>query len=312
MVEVKMTHPILKTVNIKSVLVLIFLCFSLLTGCQTQELKTNWSSTPIKVDGKMNDWANTPMAYFEENGVQLGLRNDSENLYILFRFNNQAYAQAIRLGGLTIWFDNSGKKKKELGVRYTGGPSFLHFQKMKSVQGGGFEESLTEEQKERLGEREKSMIMRDQMVAVGKKGSQERILSTDGSDGPAVSFDSSQGAFTYEFSLPLQKSDFSRYGINDRPGGILSLGFEWGGVTMPDRKSGGGNPPGGMGGEPPDGGMGGGPPGGMGSGPPGGMGGGPPGGRGGGRENGPGGSSNKVSEKQEIWLKTNLASPTVE
>lgn len=300
-----MIYPILKVISIKNMLVLIFLGFVLLVGCKTQELQTNWSSTPIKIDGKMNDWANTPMAYFEESGVQLGLRNDSENLYILFRFNNQAYAQAIRMGGLTIWFDNSGKKKKELGVRYTGGPSFFDFQKMKSTQGGGFEESLTEEQKERLGEREKNMIMRDQIVAVGKKGSQERILSTDGSDGPAVSFDSSQGAFTYEFSLPLQKSDISRYGIDDQSGGILGLGFEWGGVTMPDRKSRGGNPPGGMGGEPPSGG----PPGGMGSGPPGGMSGGPPGGRGGDRENGPGGSSNKISEKQEIWLKTTLAIP---
>jgi hypothetical protein len=291
-----MTHPILKTINIKSMPVLIFLGSILLTGCKTQELKTNWSSTPIKIDGKMNDWANTPMAYFEESGVQLGLRNDSENLYILFRFNNQAYAQAIRMGGVTIWFDNFGKKKKELGIRYTSGPSFFDFQKMRSSQGGGFEESLTEEQKERLAEREKSMTMRDQIVTIGKKGNQERILSTGGSDGPAVSFDSSQGAFTYEFSLPLQKSDISRYGIDEQPGQILGLGFEWGGVTMADRKSRGGNPPGG----------------GMGGGPPGGMGGGPPGGRGGGRDNGPGTSSNQASEKQELWLKTKLATPAAE
>ena len=279
--------------------------FTFLAACKSQNVQTYWSSNPVKVDGEMDDWTNTPMVYFEESGVQLGLRNDNKNLYLLFRFNNQAYAHAIRRGGLTIWFDNSGKKKKELGIRYTGGPSFFNFGKTKSSNEGGFEESLTDEQKERLAEREENMTMRDQIVAVRKKGNQEKILSTDVSDGPVVSFDSSQGAYTYEFSLPLQKSDLSTYGIGVQPGGILGLGFEWGGVTMPDRKSGGGNPPGGMGGEPPSGG----PPGGMGSGPPGGMGGGPPGGRGGGRDNGPRGSSKKVSEKQEFWLKTKLAIP---
>ncbi len=301
-----MIHPILKNIYLKVILLIVFLGSFSLVYCKTPEVQTKWSSTPAKIDGKMDDWANVPMVYFEDPGVQLGLRNDSDNIYILFRFNNEAWAQAIRMGGLTIWFDGSGKKKKETGIRYTGGPSFFDFQKMKPSNEGGFEESMTQEQKQRLAEREKNMVMADQIVAVGKKGVQVRKLAIDGSDGPAVSFDSSKGkgACTYEISLPLQKSDVSRYGIGVQPGQIVSLGLEWGGMTIPDRKSRGGNPPGGMGG-PPGGGSGGSPPGGMGGGPPGGM--------GGGRDNGPGsGLDNKASEKQELWLKTKLALPTTE
>ena len=126
-----MKYHVFRTISIREFLLVTFLSSILLTGCKTQEVQTNWSSAPVKVDGKMDDWANTPMLYFEESGVQLGLRNDSENLYILFRFNNEAWTQAIRMGGLTIWFDNSGKKKKGQGIRYTGGPSLFDSQKMK-------------------------------------------------------------------------------------------------------------------------------------------------------------------------------------
>lgn len=299
-----MIHLILKNIYLKAILLIVFSSSFSLVYCKTPEVQTKWSSTPVKVDGKMDDWANVPMLYFEDPGVQLGLRNDSVNFYILFRFNNEAWAQAIRMGGLTIWFDVSGKKKKDTGIRYTGGPSFLDFQKMKTSNEGGFEESMTEEQKQKLAEREKNMVMADQIVAIGKKGVQVRKLAIDGSDGPAVSFDSSQGkgACTYEISLPLQTSDISHYGIGAQLGQTVGLGLEWGGVTMPDRKSDKGGRPGGMGGGPPGGGPGGAPPGGMGGGPPGGMGGGPPGGS----------SNNKSSEKQELWITTKLALPSTQ
>ena len=97
----------------------------LLLNCKGSEveLQTHWSSGPIKVDGDITEWNDMPMNYFEERGVGLGLCNDRENLYILFRFNNTQWARAIRMGGLTLWLDNSGKKKKVFGLHYTGGPS---------------------------------------------------------------------------------------------------------------------------------------------------------------------------------------------
>jgi len=42
--------------------------------------------------------------------VLLSLCNNSENLYVLFRFNNPEWARAIRMGGVTLWLDNTGKK----------------------------------------------------------------------------------------------------------------------------------------------------------------------------------------------------------
>lgn len=276
----------------KALLFLISACLILLAGCnKTQEVQTHWSSGTIKVDGEITDWNDIPMNYFEESGVGLGLCNDTENLYVLFRFNNAQWARAIRMGGLTLWLNNSGKKNKNFGIRYTGGPPIPDLQK-KGGPGGGFRESMTPEQQKRLAEVE--MDMADQITVINKKSNQEITLHPEGSGGPAVCFNSLQDIYAYEFSIPLQKSNVFDCAVNANPGQTICLGLEWG--DMGDRQrmrqgmGGGKGPPPGGSGMPPSGG---------------GMGGGPPGG-------GRGGSRMQQPEKQEVWLKTQLASPPEE
>jgi hypothetical protein len=289
-----MIHKNLTSLSTKVFLLLTLLIPTLLAGCKTNQVQTSWSTAPVKIDGEMNDWANTPTVYFEESGVQLGLRNDSENLYILFRFGNQAWARAISMGGLTLWLDNSGKNKKDFGIRYTGGPSLSDLQKMRPSSEGGFRETLTPEQQQRLEEMEKAKA--DQITVINKKGDQEITLPADGSKGPAGSFASPQETYTYEFSIPLRKSDVSHYGIGAQPGQTISLGLEWGGMSESDRRRMREETGGGM--------MGGGPPGGGGM-PPGGEGGMSPGG-------GRGGPGMQSPEKQELWVKTKLSLPSTE
>jgi hypothetical protein len=266
----------------------------LLAACKSQNVTTYWASNPVKTDGEMDDWSGSPMVYFEETGLQLGLRNGSENLYLLFRFSNQSWARAIHLGGITIWLDSSGKKKKDLGIRYNGGPAFPDSQRMRPSNEGGFEETLTPEQQQRLSDLQRGR--REELVWIDKKDNNEKALPPDGTDGPAAGFSSARDTYTYEFSIPLSRLDASPYGIGAKPGQTIALGFEWGGATstgnrqhnMRERPEG---PPGG----------------GEGS-----WGGGPPGGGRGGREGGWGGRSGQGSrpqttEKQEVWIKTKLA-----
>ena len=265
------------TLSGKALLLLTLAGPFLLAGCVPQEVQTNWSAEPVKVDGEMTEWASGSTAYFEDLGVQLSLSNDSRNLYVLFRFSNQAWARALRMGGVTLWLDNSGKKKKDFGIRYTGGPSLSELQKMRASSGGGFRETLTPEQQQRLLEMEEATA--DQITVIDKKSNQEITLRADGSGGPAVCFASPQGTYTYEFSIPLEKSDVFSYAIGAQPGQVISLGLEWGGMSKADRER-------------------------MEK-----MGGGPPGGRGGGRGGRPdGGSRPQAPEKQELWVKTQLAS----
>jgi hypothetical protein len=284
----KMIYKNLISTRIQAVLFLAFAWSILIVGCKTQEVQTDWVAGPVKVDGEISEWNDMPMNYFEDSGIQLGLCNDQENLYILFRFNNTQWARAIRMSGLTLWLDNSGKKKKDFGIRYTGGPSLPDLQKLGGP-GGGFREGLTPEQQKRLAEIEKEMV--DQITVIDKKGNREITLRPDGSGGPAVCFDSLRGIYAYEFSIPLQKGDAFDCAIGAKPGQTICLGLEWGGMgdrqRMRQGMGGGmGPPPGGGGGMPPVGG---------------GMGGGPPGG-------GKGGPRMQQPEKQEVWVKTKLAS----
>jgi hypothetical protein len=265
----------------------------LLSGCKTQKLQTYWSAKPVKVDGEMTEWPSGSIAYFEDLGVQLGLRNDDQNLYVLFRFNNQAWARAIRMGGMTLWLDNSGKKKKDFGIRYRGGPSFSDLKMPGTSDRGGFQQAMTPEQQKRLLDMEQDTV--GQITVIDKKGNQEMTIRPDGSGGPAVSFASPQGTYTYEFSIPLKRSDVFRYAIGAQPGQVICLGLEWGGINKEDRQEMRDRMGGGMGGPPP-GGMSGGPPGGMG---------GPPDGRGGGR-------GMQTPEEEELWVKTQLALPSSE
>lgn len=279
-----MSYKNINALGAKALLLLTLTTSTLLTGCNTQEVQTNWSPEPVPVDGEMTGWDGITLTYFEDVGAQLGLCNDNENLYILFRFSNQAWVRAIRMGGITLWLDNSGKKKKDFGIRYTGGPSLSELHKMRTSSGGGFRETLTPEQQQRLLEMEKSTA--DQITLIDKKSNQEITMRADGSGGPAACFASPQGTYTYEFSIPLKKGDVFDYGIGAQPGQIICLGLEWGGMGKEDRQK-------------MMKGMGGGPPGGMGGGPPGGMGGGPR-----------GGSGMQPPEEQELWVKTRLASPS--
>jgi len=258
----------------------------LLTSCNTQEVKTQWLTGSVKVDGEITEWADMSTSYFEESGVQLGLCNDAENLYVLFRFNNPQWARAVRMGGITLWLDNSGKKKKDFGIRYSGGPPLSDLQKMGGSGEGGFRESLTPEQKQRLADREKAAA--DQITFINKKSNLEIKLKADGSGGPAVGFASLEGTYAYEFSIPLDKGHAFDYAVGAKPGQTICLGLEWGGMGDRQRMRqgmGGGRGEGGMGSRPPEG-----------------MRGGRPGG-------GRGGARMQPPEKQELWVKTELALP---
>jgi hypothetical protein len=281
--EAKMLYKHFRMFSAIALLLLTLGGTILLLSCKNTEVQSQWSAEPVKVDGEMTEWPSGSTVYFEDSGVQLGLRNDSENLYVLFRFGNQAWARAIRRGGLTLWLDNSGKKKKDFGIRYAGGPSPSEMQKGEMSNRGGFLDSLTPEQQQRLIDMQTDAA--HQVIVINKKSDQEITISADGSSGPEVSFGSPQDTYTYEFSIPLQKSDVSHYGIGAQPGQAISLGLEWGGMSESNRERMREERGGGMGG--------------------GGEGGRGRGGMGGGR----GGPGMQPPEKQEIWVKTQLASP---
>lgn len=264
-----------------------------LPGCKGQEVECAWMPNPIAVDGQRNDWKNMPFTHFEDEDVVLGLSNDNDNLYVFFSFKNAQWAKMIQMSGISLWFDEKGKKNKNWGLRYRGGPKMPD----RPDRTDDRQREMPDDMKDKF--QQNPMEKGAPFAIISKARDQEYIVDTSGSDGPAVSSAVTNGIYTYEFRIPIRVSNNDLYEFSAAPGQVVGIGAEWGG--MPEgmsRPEGGGRPGGGSG--PPDGGGGGmgGGPGGGGGGMGGGPGGGPPGG---------GGREMPSTEKQEIWVKTVLA-----
>jgi hypothetical protein len=268
---------------------------TLTAGCKPEKVESHWATQPVHVDGQIAEWGDIPLTYFKDSDVQLGLCNDSKNLYVLFCFYDARRARVIRMGGLTVWLDNSGKKNKVFGLRYTGGPP------LSELQESGMAGEREETGRQPAGERERFLhrqaLISNQLTIIDKERNKTTTVSADGSSGPIVSAGVTQDLYTYEFSIPLQSVENTDWVMVARPGQAMSLGFEWGGMgdrrrmmeDMGGDRAGGGDW--GTGPQRDHGGGRGGPGGGWGRGGPGG--GGPP----------------QPPEKQEVWVSTILATP---
>jgi len=291
-----------------SLLPVLLISVVLSMGCNSNKIQSYWPKHPIQVDGQATDWEGLPKYYFEDSGVSLGVSNDADNAYLLFRFSNPRWLMSIAKRGVTVWLDGTAKKKKNFGIRYAGRIPL----DSTMASAGAFGTNLSEEQQQRV--RAMQAQTTDQIIVFDAKEGIEISVSPDGMRGPSACLGSADGVFAYEFAIPLERSDRVEYAIGARPGQKIYVGLEFGAMDeaelqklrgqmkdRPDRGSGGGRgsgsgPPRGM--QPPDG-MG--PGGGMG--PPSGM------GRGGGN---PEERMKKMMEGEKIWVKTYLALPPSE
>lgn len=267
--------------------------------CKGVELKSVFRDTPVMIDGKRDDWASDGIVYLAEQEISFACANDTDRLYLLVSHRKPQYAALIRMSGLTIWLDPTGRKKKTFMLRLVDGPSpddlrALREQNGEKAEGNGAP-MVRERMQQLMESRPPSFTCFEKDVII------EKLIPTDGSEGPSAAHGIDNGFVIYEFSIPLDSSEIRHYGIAGEAGTPISIGLVWGEINKEDlfggerpsmMPSGGSQPPEGM------------PGGGMGGGFPGGPGGGPGGGFGGGRMMRGGGG---LPEKQEVWIKATLA-----
>jgi hypothetical protein len=259
-------------------------------GCKSEEVPGAWVPEPIQVDGNASEWTSQSLSSYGDEGVVLGICNDSDQLYIHVRFRDPAWAHAIRMGGLKLWIDPKAEKNKTLGMEYRGGPPPSELFANRGGMGRG---EPSDDRMQRM--RDMQGRMEDQLLFTDSENRIDQVpIAVDASSGPVARFDTTLGFYSYEFSIPLADSRSGLYGLGLQPGQPISIGAIWGDMDRRQKMGGpGGGPPaarGGIGGG--FGGKGGGMAGGMER-------------RGGGMP--PGGM--QPPEKQEFWLKTTLALP---
>lgn len=195
-------------------------------------IKSQWAPSPPKIDGTYNDWLEDTFISNDNMHIDYAFMNDSENLYILFKFNDPKFLSSINATGIKIWFSTEKKGKKDFGIRFVRKQvSASQFIALLEKQQG----LLTQEQKESLLARPYYFLYIEEFVD-GK----DKPLSglSGGAEKPAVfRLSQQQTAVVYEFSVSIKTVLKVIRGLEFDPGKPVSVGFEWGGITKEMRKA---------------------------------------------------------------------------
>jgi len=261
------------------------------TGCTSMLLvKSAWNNNAISVDGNDSDWDDT-MFYIPDAQLTAGVRNDSDNLYIILKTTQRIQTFQVMGLGLTIWFDPSGGTGEKFGI---------HFPLGRQAGGNIVQQTSSDQDNPDSNVNPGSDLIAmtpNELDLLGVNDNGPVRLTVADIKGIQLQLNRSQGGLIYELKVPLHPSPDHPYAIN--PKGInVGVGFEGG--KFEGRESGmrgrggeGGEAPGEGGGE------------GM---PAGGMGGRGGGMRRGGGEGRSGGQNQRQAPKQiDFWLKVKLA-----
>jgi len=203
------------------------LTFSLLSFSKKEIIDSKWVDFPLTIDGSNDEWTVDVLNFEKKVDVKYAFRNDAENLYVLFIFNDPQYLSSIDATGMTLWFNTEGKKKKNYGLTFI----------KKQVSADAFI-SILEQQKGALSEEEKNNIRANpryflhNIKAVGKENT-SISQQADSEEANVALFRSmrKENTVMYEFAVPLKRMTEQAHGIGTEPGKIVKIGFEWGGLT---------------------------------------------------------------------------------
>ena len=211
----------------------LVLAIVLVARAKEKSVDSIWAAAPLKVDGLADDWESDPFHVEKKVKAEYAFRNDSDSLYVFFKFNDAKYLSSIEITGMVLWIDIEGKKNKDLGVKFTkkkiSADEYISI--LEKKQG-----SINDEQKESLRASEFYFI--SEAEAVDKKGNP--LKQNEGDEavkGAAFNVSVQQDAVTYEFRVPLKNLIKAISESDAEPGEVLGVGFEWGGLTDEMRKA---------------------------------------------------------------------------
>jgi hypothetical protein len=209
------------------ILSFVVVSFTLTPLAADKKFESKWVPAPVTLDASEAEWQD--VAYGEESRFELNyaFKNDSKYVYVLVKFNNPRYLSTIQYGGLTMFLDGQGKKKKDYNIRFL----------RKQVTAEEFI-AILEKQKGPLSDDDKAKVrVNPQYIhhaaeVTNKKAKGDRPDKVEG-DGTATFRvqQTQQRALIWEIAIPLERlSDWSP-GVGTTPGSKIKVGFEWGGAS---------------------------------------------------------------------------------
>ena len=203
------------SVLLNAALAFVLLCvLATLTGCgSTLELTSRWTNQELRIDGRGDEWKDAT-TLIPGPQVQVGIKNDRDNLYVcLITANRMTQAQILALG-TTVWFDAEGKKTKTFGIQ---------FPIAGLLQGRRFPTQQNPEDLKRLIE-----AAQRQFEVIGPGEGERHRLNDRQDNGIDVHLGYSDGTLTYELKIPLHKSPDHPYAVGADPLKPFVIGLETG------------------------------------------------------------------------------------
>lgn len=72
-----------------------------------------FAPSPVKIDGKLNDWNDEFQAYNKSTHLYYTIANDEKNLYLVVKTSDMTTKAKIGAGGLTLTINTADKKKEQ-------------------------------------------------------------------------------------------------------------------------------------------------------------------------------------------------------
>ena len=231
----KYRKAIMRKISFVKILLLIFMTLTVfLVGISKKKIVNSyWTTTPRKIDGFDKDWVDRAFNFEKKFQVDYAFKNDAEYLYVLFKFKDPKYLSSIQATGMTMWFNTEGEKKKHYGLKFTEKEvsADVYIAILEQTQG-----DIPEEMKKELLSNASYFIA--DIKVINKKSKSPSQVSENADKKPAkYNVKMQENALINEFAIPLDRKTDLAPGIGTKPGKIIKVGFEWGGMTAEMRKA---------------------------------------------------------------------------
>jgi len=211
-----------------ALLILLALAMPLAVTAKAAPVQSRWQKSPLRIDGDISDWLAPSFQSEKKVQVDYAFGNDGGNLYLIFVFKDQKYLSSLAQTGFTIWFNDQGKKKKKLGLRFE--KKTLSSAELIAVMEKKSGPLAEDKKKEMLA---KPAYVVNQFVAVNGDNDDQTDRVFPQPPLPEFTTLSASGRLAFEFRIPIGPAN----GLNLAPGKTVMVGFDWGGSTKEMRRA---------------------------------------------------------------------------
>lgn len=207
-------------------LFILTVVLSFILSCKGKRIQNQWADHEITIDGKYADWEGISQNFLEDQNLVMGLTNDENNLYLMFRGNDDRMARRIRMMGVTVWL-NKESKKKDYGICYTGSTD-LHVKYRPENSSSDMRSKQMQERIQKMREKLREKLPESGMIMIIRDDEREEVVENN-PRGPCEGSAYQNGVFCYEFKMPIP--------ISTDLGEEIRLGLELGGMSEKDRNA---------------------------------------------------------------------------